>query len=101
MNYTQEQHCFVYILASRPNGTLYVGKTTDLVQRVWQHKAGLVPGFTKKYSVHKLVYYEIHDSEENALLREKRIKRWRRAWKIQMIEESNPEWEDLYDSVTP
>jgi putative endonuclease len=80
---------------------LYVGKTTDLVQRVWQHKAGLVPGFTKKYSVHKLVYYEIHDSEENALLREKRIKRWRRAWKIQMIEESNPEWEDLYDSVTP
>jgi putative endonuclease len=93
-----KQPC-VYILASKQIGTLYVGVTSDLVSRVWQHKNGLVEGFTKKYRVHNLVWYEIHPSMESAIVREKDIKRWQRRWKIQLIEEANPEWKDLYPAL--
>jgi putative endonuclease len=89
----------VYILASQRNGTLYTGVTSDLVQRVWQHKNEIVEGFTKKYGVDKLVYYEWHEDMENAILREKRIKKWNRAWKLRIIEEMNPNWDDLYEGL--
>ena len=89
----------VYILANQRNGTLYVGVTSDLVQRIWQHKNDVVEGFTKKYSVHMLVYFELHEDMESAIVREKRIKKWNRAWKLELIEGENPEWEDLYDSI--
>jgi len=86
----------VYILASRRNGTLYVGVTRDPVRRVWEHKQDLVEGFTKKYRVHRLVYVELHADMAEAILREKRIKKWNREWKIALIEKSNPEWNDLW-----
>ena len=89
----------VYILASKRNGTLYIGVTSDLVQRVWQHKNDVVEGFTKKYGVHTLVYFELHDDMENAILREKRLKKWNRDWKLRLIEEKNPDWNDLYSSI--
>ena len=89
----------VYILASRPNGTLYTGVTSDIVQRVWFHKNDLVDGFTKRHAVHNLVWYEVHESMESAIGREKAIKRWRRAWKVDLIEKDNPFWADLYDDV--
>ena len=89
----------VYILASKRNGTLYIGVTSDLVQRVWQHKNDVIEGFTKKYSVHMLVWYELHDDMENATVREKRLKKWNRAWKLRLIEELNPDWKDLYESI--
>ena len=89
----------VYILASQRNGTLYIGVTSDLVQRVWQHKNDVVEGFTKKYGVHRLVYYELHDDVENAIIREKRLKKWNRAWKLRLIEEMNADWKDLYESI--
>lgn len=89
----------VYILASRRNGTLYVGVTSDLIQRVWQHKSQLVEGFTKKYGVDRLVWYEIHSSMESAIRREKAIKEWKRAWKLALIEEANSEWRDLYTDL--
>ena len=89
----------VYILASRPNGTLYTGVTSDIVQRVWFHKNDLVDGFTKRHAVHNLVWYEVHESMENAIGREKAIKRWRRAWKVDLIEKDNPFWADLYHDV--
>ena len=89
----------VYILASQRNGTLYIGVTSDLVQRIWQHKNDVVEGFTKKYGVHLLVYYELHDDMENAILREKRLKKWNRDWKLRLIEEKNPDWNDLYPSI--
>jgi len=85
----------VYLLASKPHGTLYVGVTSNLLQRVWQHKSKTVPGFTSKYSVSRLVWYESHVSAEAAIRREKQIKEWRRAWKIQLIEADNPDWVDL------
>ena len=87
----------VYILANKPNGTLYIGVTSNLVQRVWQHKNDLVEGFTKRYGVHRLVWYEAHESMESAITREKMLKRWKRAWKIRLIQEANPKWSDLYD----
>ena len=87
----------VYILASRRNGTLYIGVTSDLAQRVSLHKQDLIEGFTKKYSVHRLVYYEMHETMEAAIRREKRIKEWRRLWKIRLIESMNPEWVELFD----
>jgi len=90
------KHFYVYILASRKHGTIYVGVTNDLVRRVYEHKQKLVPGFTKDYGVDKLVYYEIFDDPESAIVREKRLKRWKRDWKISLIETSNPNWEDLY-----
>jgi putative endonuclease len=90
---------YVYILASKRNGTLYTGVTSDLIQRVWQHEQDLVEGFTKKYRVKKLVYYEVHDNAESAITREKQIKKWRRKWKLRLIEEKNPQWKNLYDEI--
>jgi putative endonuclease len=90
---------FVYILASRPNGTLYVGVTADLRHRIHQHRMGTVSGFTKRYAVKRLVYMEAHATMPDAILREKRIKKWRRAWKIRLIEETNPDWQDLFDQL--
>ena len=89
----------VYILARKRNGTLYIGVTSDLVQRVWQHKNDMVEGFTEKYGVHLLVYYEQHGDMESAIIREKHLKKWNRAWKLRLIEEKNPNWEDLYESI--
>jgi putative endonuclease len=90
---------FVYIMASRRNGTLYIGVTWNLVQRVWNHKQGLPEGFTSKYSVKMLVYFELHETAESAITREKQLKKWERAWKMRLIEESNPEWRDLYSTI--
>lgn len=89
----------VYILASERNGTLYIGMTSDLVKRVWEHKNNLVEGFTKRYNVHHLVWYELHESMNSSIEREKKMKEWKRAWKIKLIEENNPYWNDLYDSI--
>jgi putative endonuclease len=89
----------VYILASRRNGTLYVGVTSDLIKRVWQHKNDLVEGFTKQYGVHVLVWYEPHETMESAIKREKAIKKWNRRWKLKLIEQSNPQWRDLYEEL--
>jgi len=89
----------VYILASKRNGTLYIAVTSDLVKRVWQHKNGVVEGFTKKYQVHLLVYFELYEDMEEAILREKRRKKWNRQWKLRLIEEANPEWKDRYDEI--
>ena len=93
-----KQPC-VYILASDRNGTLYVGVTSDLIKRVWEHQHELVPGFTKRYSVHDLVWYKLHDSMESAIAREKTIKEWKRRWKLELIERENPEWKDLYPGL--
>ena len=90
---------FVYILASDRNGTLYVGVTSDLIQRIYQHKNKFVPSFTEKYGVDKLVWFEACDSIEAAIEREKQIKKWKRDWKIRLIEEKNPYWNDLYFSI--
>jgi putative endonuclease len=94
---TIERKPAVYILASRRNGTLYVGVTSNLVKRVWEHKKDLVGGFTKKYGVHLLVYYERFDTMPEAIRREKQMKRWQRAWKLRVIEEMNPTWRDLWE----
>ena len=93
-----KQPC-VYMLASNRNGTLYVGATSNLIQRVWQHKNDLVAGFTKRYRVHTLVWYEVHETMESAIAREKAIKRWKRDWKIELLQENNPSWRDLYDDL--
>jgi len=93
-----KQFC-VYILASKRNGTLYIGVTSQLATRVWQHKSKVVEGFTTKYGVDKLVYYEAHGSAEAAIIREKQLKKWRRSWKIELIEGLNPDWRDLYDEL--
>jgi putative endonuclease len=89
----------VYILASRKHGTLYVGVTSNLAERVAQHKRGDVKGFTQKHKVHRLVWAEHHETMEQAIVREKQIKKWNRAWKVQLIEEANPEWDDLYEQL--
>ena len=89
----------VYIIASRRNGTLYVGITSDLLKRVGEHKNDLVEGFTRRYGVHKLVWYEVHETMESAIQREKGIKKWNRKWKLALIEQSNPQWEDLFDNL--
>ena len=91
-----KQPC-VYMLTNKLNGTLYVGVTWNLLQRVWQHKNDLVEGFTKRYGVHTLVWYEVHETMESAIAREKAVKRWKRGWKIQLIQRDNPPWRDLYD----
>ena len=88
-----------YILANRRNGTLYVGVTSDLNRRVWEHKVDVTDSFTNRYGVHTLAYAEFHATMEEAILREKRIKSWRRAWKMKLIEEANPTWRDLYDEI--
>lgn len=95
-----EKTFYVYIMASRRYGTLYIGMTSDLIGRVWQHKNEIVKGFTSKYKVHQLVYYEVHKTAETAAARERRIKEWQRAWKIRRIEEMNPAWDDLYEDLT-
>jgi len=89
----------VYIVASKRNGTLYTGVTSDLVKRVYEHKNGLADGFTKKYDVHRLVYFEMHEDMNAAIAREKQIKKWNRAWKLELIEKGNPAWKDLYDDI--
>lgn len=89
----------VYILASKRNGTLYIGVTSDLVQRVWQHRNDVFEGFTKRYGVHMLVYYELHASMVEAIEREKQLKKWNRAWKLALIEERNPQWCDLWPEI--
>ncbi len=90
---------FVYLMASRKNGTLYVGVTSDLIRRVYEHKNELVPGFTSRYAVHQLVWFESTPSIDSAIHKEKQIKNWKREWKVKMIEKSNPLWTDLYDSL--
>jgi putative endonuclease len=89
----------VYILASQRNGTLYIGVTSDLVKRIWEHKNEQVEGFTKRYGVHLLVYFELHTDMLAAITREKQIKKWNRAWKIKLIEMVNPEWRDLWSEI--
>ena len=90
---------YVYILASKRHGTLYIGVTNDLVRRVYEHKNDLVEGFTKKYSIHLLVYYEQYNNVESAIQRERQMKKWNRQWKIRRIEGLNPGWRDLYDDI--
>ena len=89
----------VYILASRRNGTLYVGVTSDLVKRVWEHRNNVVGGFSKRYNVHILVYYELHDDMASAITREKQLKKWRRSWKMELIESANSSWKDLWPTI--
>jgi len=89
----------VYILASKKNGTLYTGVTSDLVKRIWEHKNDLVDGFTRRYKVHNLVWYELHDNMDAAIEREKNMKEWKRAWKVRLFEKDNPNWNNLYDSI--
>jgi putative endonuclease len=91
---------WVYMLASRKHGTLYIGVTNDLIRRVYQHKEKILKGFTKEYSVVRLVWYETHDDIVAAIEREKKLKKWRREWKINLIEEDNPNWDDLYPAIT-
>lgn len=89
----------VYILASKRNGTLYTGVTSDLRKRIWEHRNNLVDGFTKKYGVHRLVYFELHEDIQAAIAREKQIKKWNRAWKLKIIEQQNPSWTDLWQLI--
>ena len=93
------KYFYVYILCSRRNGTLYIGVTNDLIRRVYQHKGKFVQGFTKQYDVDKLVYYTCFDTAEAAILYEKKLKKWNRKWKLDLIEQMNPEWKDLYDEL--
>jgi putative endonuclease len=90
---------YFYILASGRNGTLYTGVTADLVRRVWQHRSGDVAGFTRRYGVHRLVHFEVYMDIREAILREKRVKKWRREWKLELIEKGNPSWSDLFTSI--
>jgi putative endonuclease len=89
----------VYILASKRNGTLYIGVTSNLQKRAWEHKNDVIEDFTKQYRVHLLVYYELHDDMVSAITREKQIKKWNRAWKLDLIEEKNPDWKDLWNNI--
>jgi putative endonuclease len=98
MNKGKNQY-YVYIMARRRNGTLYVGVTSDLIKRVYEHKSDLVDGFTKKYGVHNLVYYEAVGSIDSAIAREKQLKKWNRAWKVRLVEKVNPDWRDLYPDL--
>ena len=90
----------VYILASKKNGTIYIGVSSNLQKRVWQHKNNEVEGFTKRYKVHMLVYYELHDDITVAITREKQMKKWKREWKINLIEKNNPNWVDLWENIS-
>ncbi|MCH8999150.1 MAG: GIY-YIG nuclease family protein [Proteobacteria bacterium] len=91
---------YVYLMASKRNGTLYVGVTNDLVRRAYEHREGQADGFTKKYAVKNLVYFEVFEEVREAIQRERNLKHWRRAWKIDLIERGNPQWNDLYDTIT-
>jgi putative endonuclease len=90
---------YVYILANKRNGTLYIGMTDDLVRRIWEHREGVADGFTKQYDLKMLVWYEQHPSRETAFERERRMKKWNRMWKLREIERTNPEWRDLYEEI--
>ncbi len=92
-------HFIVYFLSSKKNGTLYIGVTNNLAKRVYEHKNNLVEGFTKKYLIHQLIYYEVFNDVSEAIKREKQLKKWNRAWKIRLIESKNPEWNDLYCEI--
>lgn len=94
-----EKQFYVYILASRPNGAVYIGVTSNLIQRIAQHRDGLIEGHTKKYAIKTLVYYEVHENAESAILREKRLKKWTRAMKNDLIVSGNPRWDDLYPAL--
>lgn len=94
-----ERKAYVYILASRPNGTLYVGATSNLARRIWEHREGVTDGFTRRYGVKMLVYFEQHDAIRSALQREHNMKHWPRAWKVRLILATNPQWRDLYTDV--
>ena len=96
----KEKQFVVYMLASGRNGTLYVGVTSDLIKRIWQHKNDVADGFTKRYRVHTLVWFESHENAESAITREKQIKEWKRKWKLELIEQDNPTWRDRYDEIT-
>ncbi len=87
------------MLASKSNGTLYIGMTSNILKRIWEHKNNVVEGFTKKYSVHTLVWYEVHQCIDSAITREKQLKKWKRHWKINLIREQNPNWNDLYPNI--
>ena len=91
---------YVYLLASDRNGTLYIGVRNDIVRRVFEHKSKVVPGFTKRYGVDKLVWFEVYDDPTSAITREKELKKWRREWKVRLIEEQNPQWIDLYPQIS-
>lgn len=91
--------CYVYILSNKKNGTLYIGVTSDLVRRIYQHKQKMHDGFAAKYDLTKLVYYEYHEDMYEAITREKQLKKWNRQWKIKLIESMNPQWNDLYESI--
>jgi putative endonuclease len=91
---------YVYLLASRKEGTLYLGVTKDLVRRTYQHREKLLPGFTSQYDVRRLVWFEVYDDPTTAIEREKQIKKWRRTWKVELIEKENPDWKDLYPEIT-
>jgi putative endonuclease len=95
----RSKYYYVYILSSQRNGTLYIGVTNNLARRVWEHKHQLVKGFTNRYEVHHLVYFETHENAESAIVREKQIKKWNRLWKLHLIEEKNPSWRDLYRDI--
>lgn len=90
---------YVYILASQTNGTLYIGVTSDLIRRIWEHKEGVIEGFSKQYGLKMLVWYEVHEDIAEAIKREKALKKWNRKWKLRVIEESNPDWRDLYTEL--
>ena len=92
---------YVYNVASKRNGTLYIGMTDDLLKRAWQHRQSIVAGFTRDYGVKKLVWYEAHETRESALIRERRMKKWNRAWKLELIEKGNPDWHNLSEGLTP
>ncbi len=99
MSKKKEYIFFVYIMASRPEGALYIGMTNNLVRRVYEHKNDIADGFTKRYNIHRLVYYEVMNDVHDAIQREKQLKKWNRAWKIRLIESMNPEWKDLYEGL--
>jgi putative endonuclease len=94
-----DKSSYVYILASEPYGTLYIGVTSHLVKRIWEHREGVVEGFSKQYGVKQLVWYEVHSEIVHAITREKQIKKWNRNWKVNLIQEMNPDWRDLYDEI--
>jgi len=90
---------YVYILASRKDGAIYIGVTNDIIRRIYEHRTKAVPGFTSKYNITRLVWFEIYDDPISAISREKELKKWKRSWKVQLIETNNPQWDDLYDSI--
>ncbi|MST04314.1 MAG: GIY-YIG nuclease family protein [Candidatus Pacebacteria bacterium] len=94
-----DKNYYVYILASKRNGTLYIGVTNDLKRRIYEHKEKIIPGFTKKYNIRRLVYFNTTNDVNSAIMREKQIKKWNRAWKLDLIESQNPEWKDLYEEL--